>query len=86
MKRVDCGGCRILFRYVCSPSRKIRLVDGEGSVGFMLGLSNWGSFWEIQIARTACERRALSIVGLLHIWESNPSAPLICLVGVVEHP
>ena len=38
------------------------------------------------MARKAHERRALLIVGLLHIWESNPSTSLICLVGVVEHP
>jgi len=42
VKRCDYSECRILFCYV--PLLGVRLMDGEGSVGFMVGYQTGGHF------------------------------------------
>lgn len=38
-------------------------------------IKSCGPFWkEVQISRIHHQRRALLIAGMLHVWESNPSA------------
>lgn len=83
MKTTDCEGCRVLFCHVCSSAGGLRPVDGEGSVRFYPYISNQGSFGEeIQIVRTARERRALFIVGLRRFGNQILRVHLSALSGL----